>query len=123
MGPSFRPKAYRELYKPFHLQINNWMHKNTTWKSFIHSCGSIKALIPDFIDAGFDILNPVQCSAADMDLPKLKQEFGERVTFWGGGVDTQRTLPFGTPEDVRKEVRERLRDIRPRRRICLQYHP
>jgi hypothetical protein len=112
-GPFISARAYRDLYKPFHLQINNWMHKNTAWKSFIHSCGSIKALIPDFIEAGFDILNPVQCSAADMDPYKLKQEFGDRVTFWGGGVDTQRTLPFGTSEGVRKEVSERLRAFGP----------
>ena len=85
------------------------MHEHTTWKTFIHSCGSVVALLEDFIDAGFDILNPVQCSAAGMDPAGLKDRFGDRVTFWGGGVDTQRTLPFGTPEEVRDEVRERLR--------------
>jgi hypothetical protein len=108
-GPFISPKTYRELYKPFHTQVNNWIHAHTTWKSFIHSCGSVRALIPDFIEAGFDILNPVQCSAARMDPAELKKEFGARVTFWGGGVDTQRTLPFGTPDEVRREVRERLR--------------
>lgn len=108
-GPFISPKAYRDLYKPFHAQVNNWIHQHTLWKSFIHSCGSVRALIPDFIDAGFDILNPVQCSAAGMASSELKMEFGERLTFWGGGVDTQRTLPFGTPEEVRKEVGERLK--------------
>ena len=81
---------------------------NTTWKTFIHSCGSVWALVPDFIDAGFDILNPVQCSAANMEPEALKREFGDRLTFWGGGVDTQYTLPFGTPEGVRREVKERI---------------
>jgi hypothetical protein len=108
-GPLISPKAYRDLYKPFHLEVNHWIHKNTTWKSFIHSCGSVKALLPDIVDAGFDVLNPVQCSAACMDPSDLKKEFGDRITFWGGGVDTQKTLPFGTPEEVRKEVRGRLK--------------
>lgn len=108
-GPFISPRAYRDLFKPFHIQVNNWIHKHTTWKSFIHSCGSVRALIPDFLDAGFDILNPVQCSAAGMVPSELKKEFGQRVAFWGGGVDTQRTLPFGTPEEVRKEVAERLK--------------
>ena len=112
-GPFISPKAYRDLYKPFHIQVNNWIHKHTTWKSFIHSCGSVRALLPDFIDAGFDILNPVQCSAAGMDPCELKKEFGARLTFWGGGVDTQHTLPFGTPDEVRKEVRDRLKIFGP----------
>ena len=71
------------------------------------------ALIPEFIDAGFDILNPVQCSAAQMDPATLKERFGTRLTFWGGGVDTQRTLPFGTAEEVRNEVRDRIRIFSP----------
>lgn len=108
-GPFISPNSYRDLYKPFHREVNNWIHQHTTWKSFIHSCGSVRALIPDFIDAGFDILNPVQCSAAGMIPEELKQEFGDRVTFWGGGIDTQRTLPFGSPEEVRAEVLNRLR--------------
>lgn len=108
-GPFISPASYRDLYKPFHRQVNDWIHKHTTWKSFIHSCGSVRALIPDFLDAGFDILNPVQCSAAGMAPAELKREFGERVTFWGGGIDTQRTLPFGSPDEVRAEVSQRLR--------------
>jgi uroporphyrinogen-III decarboxylase len=78
------------------------------WKTFIHSCGSVYRLIPDFIAAGFDVLNPVQCSASEMDPVRLKREFGRDLVFWGGGVDTQRTLPFGTPEEVYREVRERV---------------
>jgi len=106
-------KAYRDLYKPFHIQVNNWIHQHTTWKSFIHSCGSVRALIPEFVAAGFDILNPVQCSAAGMAANELKKEYGEHLTFWGGGVDTQRTLPFGTADAVRQEVAERLRTFGP----------
>jgi len=74
----------------------------------MHSCGSVMELIPDFIEAGFDILNPVQSSAADMDPAELKARFGDQITFWGGGVDTQRTLPFGTADEVREQVRERI---------------
>ena len=107
-GPFISPKAYRSLFMPFHKRVNDWIHTHTTWKSFIHSCGSVRALIPDFIEAGFDILNPVQCSAAHMAPDELKAEFGRHITFWGGSVDTQRTLPFGTPDEVRREVRERL---------------
>jgi hypothetical protein len=108
-GPFVSPQTYRNLFKPFNKLINDWVHKNTTWKTFIHTCGSVRALIPDFIDAGFDIFNPVQCSAAYMAPEELKKEYGDRVTFWGGGVDTQKTLPFGTVEDVRKEVSSRLK--------------
>lgn len=107
-GPFISVQAYRDLYKPFHKEVNDWVHAHTGWKTFIHSCGSISALIPDFIDAGFDILNPVQVSAADMDARSLKSRFGDRITFWGGSVDTQQTLPFGTPDQVRDEVRERI---------------
>lgn len=108
-GPFISPRRYRDLFKPFHKQINDYIHKNTEWKTFMHSCGSSYALLNDFIEAGFDILNPVQTSAAQMDPALLKREFGDRIVFWGGGVDTQRTLPFGTPEEVKQEVRERIK--------------
>lgn len=101
-------KDYRELYQPFHRKLNDWIHANTKWKCFIHTCGSVVKLIPDFIDAGFDILNPVQTSAAGMDPEFLKKEFGDRIVFWGGGIDTQRTLPFGTPDEVHQQVKERI---------------
>jgi hypothetical protein len=107
-GPFISPKAYCRLFKPFHQQINGWVHEHTPWKTFIHSCGSVVALLPDIAEAGFDILNPVQCSAVGMAPTVLKDRFGERFTFWGGGVDTQKTLPFGTPDEVRREVRERI---------------
>jgi hypothetical protein len=112
-GPFISPRVYRELYQPFHRRLNDWIHTHTMWKTFIHSCGSVVALIDDFIDAGFDILNPVQCSAARMGPAELKRSFGQRVVFWGGGVDTQHTLPFGTPEEVRQEVRERIQNFGP----------
>jgi len=108
-GPLLAPKAYRQLFLPFHKQTNDWIHTHTAWKIFLHSCGSVFDLIEDFIDAGFDILNPVQTSADRMDPGELKRKFGGRVTFWGGGADTQHTLPFGSAEDVRKEVCARLK--------------
>jgi hypothetical protein len=108
-GPFISGPTYRDLYQPFHKQVNHWIHTHTGWKSFIHSCGSVRALIPDFIDAGFDILNPVQCSAAQMEPAELKARFGDRITFWGGGIDTQHTLPFGTADAVRQQVRQRIK--------------
>ncbi|HEY3342421.1 MAG TPA: uroporphyrinogen decarboxylase family protein [Anaerolineae bacterium] len=112
-GPFISPKSYRSLYMPFHKRVNDWIHTHTQWKTFIHSCGSVRILIPDFITAGFDILNPVQCSAANMSPDELKREYGSQITFWGGGVDTQRTLPFGTPDEVRAQVHERIRSFGP----------
>jgi hypothetical protein len=107
-GPFIKPAAYRNLYMPFHREVNRLIHARTGWKTFIHSCGSVYDFLPDFIEAGFDVLNPVQCSAAKMDPRGLKREFGRQLTFWGGGVDTQKTLPFGTPDEVYREVRERI---------------
>lgn len=112
-GSFISPKSYRDLFKPFHVEVNNWIHKNTKWKAFIHSCGSVWNLYEDFIDAGFDIHNPVQCSAAGMEPCRLKKTHGDKIVFWGGGVDTQRTLPFGTPDEVSAEVRERMRTFGP----------
>jgi len=107
-GLFYSVQTYRELYKPFHLAVNTRIHRQTKWKTFIHSCGAVYPLIPDFIDAGFDVLNPVQCSARGMEPRTLKREFGKDIVFWGGGVDTQKTLPFGTPQEVYREVRERI---------------
>jgi hypothetical protein len=112
-GPFISRNSYRDLYQPFHREVNDWIHRHTGWKSFIHSCGSVYGLIPDFIESGFDILNPVQCSAADMDPGKLKSEFGSELAFWGGGVDTQQTLPFGTPAQVAAEVKSRVEKFGP----------
>jgi len=107
-GPFIGPQAYRKLYQPFHRRVNDWVHEHTPWKTFIHSCGSVAALLPDMVEAGFDILNPVQCSASGMEPKSLKEQFGGKITFWGGGVDTQQTLPFGTPQQIRREVKERI---------------
>jgi hypothetical protein len=107
-GPLLSPKTYRQLYMLFHRQLNDWVHQHTPWKCFIHSCGSIATLMPDMIAAGFDIFNPVQISAAGMNPRALKERFGDQVTFWGGGVDTQQTLPFGTPAQVKAEVQEQI---------------
>jgi hypothetical protein len=100
-------KTFRELYFPYYRRLLDWIHRNSRWHCFKHSCGSVVRFLPSFIEAGFDILNPVQCSAVGMDAAELKAHFGDRLTFWGGGVDTQRTLPFGSPEEVRKQVLER----------------
>ena len=100
-------ETYRNLYLPYYKQINDWIHRNTNWKTFKHSCGSVELFIDAFIESGFDILNPVQCSAAGMDPEHLKKRYGDRIVFWGGGVDTQKTLPFGTPEEVREQVLRR----------------
>lgn len=107
-GQFISTAAYREMYKPFHLRVNQLIHAHSSWKTFIHSCGSVFHLIPEFIEAGFDILNPVQCSAAEMDPAALKRTYGDNIIFWGGGVDTQKTIAFGTPEEVYREVRERI---------------
>lgn len=97
-------ETFQSLYKPYYKKVNDWIHQHTDWKTFYHSCGAVADLIPDFIDMGMDILNPVQCSAKGMDARRLKDTYGEKLVFWGGGIDTQRTLPSGTPEEVRKEV-------------------
>ncbi len=100
-------KTFRDLWFPYYKEVNDWIHANTNWKCFKHSCGSVERFIPAFIEAGFDILNPVQCSAANMGEEHLKSSFGDQITFWGGGVDTQKTLPFGTADEVREEVLRR----------------
>lgn len=101
------PETYESLYAPYYKRVNAWVHENTPWKTFKHSCGAVADFVPHFIASGFDVLNPVQCSATGMDPKTLKERFGDRIVFWGGGVDTQKTLPFGTPEDVRREVLQR----------------
>ena len=98
---------FRELWLPYYKQMCDWVHRHTSWKCFKHSCGSVERFYESFIEAGFDIVNPVQCSAAGMDPGKLKEKYGSRLTFWGGGVDTQQTLPFGTPAEIREQVLRR----------------
>jgi len=102
------PDMFREFYLPHIKKVNNWVHKNTQWKTFYHTCGSVVNILDDLVDAGMDVLNPVQCSAEGMEPDYLRGKYGDKITFWGGAVDTQKTLPFSTAEEVRKEVLERL---------------
>jgi hypothetical protein len=103
-GPLIPPEVYRELIKPLHAKMNAWVHRNTSWKTFFHSCGDVTAFLDDFIEAGLDILNPVQIGAGKMDPLLLKENYGDRLVFWGGGINTQQTLPFGTTDEVASEV-------------------
>ncbi len=98
------PGQFDELWLPYYRKINDWVHAHTNWKTFKHSCGAVESLITRFIDAGFDILNPVQVGARGMDPATLKMKYGNDLVFWGGGVDTQKTLPFASPDKVREEV-------------------
>ncbi|MFI3312280.1 MAG: uroporphyrinogen decarboxylase family protein [Eubacteriales bacterium] len=103
--------CFRSVYKPHYQKINDWVHQNTEWKTFYHTCGCINDLLDDLAEMGVDCLNPVQFSAMEtrgMTPAKLKAEYGDKFTFWGGGVDTQHVLPFGTPEQVRAQVAERV---------------
>jgi len=107
-GPFCSPETYRNLYLPYQKKVNGWIHRHTSWKTLMHCCGGIRPLLPLIVEAEFDILNPVQCSAEGMEARELKRDFGRDLVFWGGGVDTQHTLPFGTPDEVRNQVRERV---------------
>ncbi len=107
------PDMYRELIKPRHKAIYQYAKKHSNLFLFLHSCGSVYDLIPDLIDAGVDILNPVQTSAAKMEPARLKAEFGKKLTFWGGGVDTQTVLPNATPEEIEAHVKKRLEIFAP----------
>lgn len=107
-GPQIAPESYRKYFKPRHKEMWDFVKKNTDWKIFLHSCGSIFKLLPDLIDAGVDIINPVHINAKDMKPKKLKEEFGDEVVFWGGGCDTQKVLPHGSVEDVREEVKKNI---------------
>lgn len=105
--------TFRSLWLPYYKQVCDWIHSHTSWKVFKHSCGSVERFFDSFVEAGVDIVNPVQCSAAGMDPAALKARYGDRLVFWGGGVDTQKTLPFGTPQQVRAEVLQRLEIFAP----------
>ena len=107
-GEFLNPDLWVEMIKPHYTRLCSWIHKNTRMKTFLHSCGSVYRLIPHFIEAGVDILNPIQTSAANMEPARLKREFGSRLVFWGGGCDTQHVLPNATPAQVREHVRERV---------------
>lgn len=107
------PEIYRSRIKPLERRLVDAIKAKTDAKIFFHGCGATFDLIPDLIDLGFDILNPVQVSAEGMDTKRLKQEFGKDVVFWGGGVDTQRVLPFCSADEVRDEVKRRIDDLAP----------
>ncbi len=98
------PEQFDDLWLPYYQRINNWVHANTNWKTFKHSCGAVESFMPRFIAAGFDIINPVQVSARGMDPVLLKKKYGKDIVFWGGGIDTQNILPYSTPGKVREEV-------------------
>ena len=107
------PRTYRNVVKPRHKKLFDFIHQRSRAKIFFHSCGSVYKVIGDFVDVGVDILNPVQVSAANMDSALLKREFGKDITFWGGAVDTQRVLGVGTVQDVKDDVRKRIDDLAP----------
>ncbi|MCL5994933.1 MAG: hypothetical protein M1546_02620 [Chloroflexi bacterium] len=111
-GPEMSPATYRAMIKPYHRELFDFVKQRTAAKIFFHTCGSVYRLLPDLLDAGIDILNPVQVSAKEMDTHRLKAEFGPRLSFMGA-IDTQHVLPFGTVEDVKHEVERRIADLGP----------
>ena len=102
------PDLFSEMINPHYKRLCDWVHTHTKWKTYLHSCGSIYHYIPLWIEAGIDILNPVQVSAANMEPERLMESFSGRVVFWGGGCDTQRVLPLGTSEEIREHVRHNI---------------
>jgi uroporphyrinogen decarboxylase len=112
-GPLFNPTIYRRLVKPRHKRLVEYIRSRTKAKVWYHTCGSCAAFIPDLLENGIHILNPVQISARDMDPFDLKRRFGRDLVFWGGGCDSQRVLPRGTPSEVAENVRRNLEAFRP----------
>jgi uroporphyrinogen decarboxylase len=112
-GPIMNLKIYKEMIKPIEGKLSNKIHELADIKINYHCCGSIPQFIPHFIDIGYDAVNPVQISAYDMDPCSLKKRFGEDITFWGGLCNTQKTLPFGTLDDIRTEVRRNFECFKP----------
>ncbi|HSR30312.1 MAG TPA: uroporphyrinogen decarboxylase family protein [Anaerolineae bacterium] len=104
-GPFMAPRIYRKLFKPRHTILCEYVHTHSQMHTFLHSCGSIYRLLPDLIEAGYDIINPVQIGTRDMEPARLKREFGRDITFWGGGCDTRHVLNRGTPEKVKDHVK------------------
>ena len=111
--PQMSRKMYQQFLKPGHTKLYQYVHQNSDCAVFLHSCGSIAPLIPDLIEAGVDILNPVQTSAKNMDPQQLKAEYGDQITFWGGGCDTQQVLPNATPDEIKQHVKERINIFAP----------
>ena len=102
------PDLFAEMIKPHYKRLCDWVHANTKWKTFLHSCGCIHDYIEHWIEAGIDVLNPVQISAAKMEPQRLMEDFGGRIVFWGGGCDTQNVLPSATPDEIREHVRKNI---------------
>jgi hypothetical protein len=98
-------ETYDRVWLPYYKKVNDWIHLNTNWKTFKHSCGAVEPLMSHFIESGFDIINPVQINASGMDSRKLKEKYGDKLVFWGGGVDTQGAFAFGTPVQVKEQVK------------------
>jgi len=111
--PLLRPDLYRGVVKPYHAKLFRFVKSKCDAYLLLHTDGAVAPFIPDFIEMGVDVLNPVQVSAAGMDTKALKREFGRDITFWGGGCDSQAVLPFGTPEEVADEVKRRVDDLAP----------
>mgnify|MGYP006287472003 CR=1 FL=1 len=112
-GPLFSPDFYRRIVKPRQKKLVQHIKSLTAAKIWYHTCGSVQQLIPDLLDNGIDVLNPVQISAADMDPQQLKRRFGDRLTFWGGGIDTQHVLSFASPREVADHVRTNVQAFKP----------
>lgn len=112
-GPLFPPRIYRSIVKPRHKRLVQYIKSRTKAKIWYHSCGSLGEYIPDLLDNGIDILNPVQISARDMEPGKLKKTYGDKLVFWGGGIDSQHVLPGATPEEVREHVRVNMEAFKP----------
>lgn len=112
-GPFMSPKTYRRLFKPRHTLLNAYVKEHSQMHTFLHSCGSIYKLLPDLIEAGYEVINPVQITSRDMEPEKLKREFGEEITFWGGGCDTRHILNHGTPDEVQAHVRKNIEILAP----------
>jgi len=112
-GPFMSPAMYRRFFKPRHAQLCAYVHQHSRMKTFLHSCGSIHALLPDLIEAGFEVINPVQTNCRDMEPARLKREFGRDVCFWGGGCDTREVLPHAAPDAVKDHVRRQLEILAP----------
>jgi len=112
-GPLFNPELYRRIVKPCHKRLVQYVRSRTHAKIWYHTCGSCVDFIPELIDNGVDVLNPVQISARNMDPVELKRRFGQRLAFWGGGVDAQHILPRGTPQEVAENVRQNLQALMP----------
>jgi uroporphyrinogen decarboxylase len=105
-GPFMSPQVYRKLFKPRHTILCDYVHSHSQMHTFLHSCGSIHKLLPDLIEVGYDIINPVQINTRDMEPDRLKREFGQDITFWGGGADTRHVLNRATPSEVKDHVKE-----------------